>query len=51
MKTVADWLNHDLRRPITFLHSVWYAALIIGAIVAVNGLVLQFAKLAIVVLF
>ena len=50
MKTVTDWLNRDLRRPIMFLRSVWYLALIIGAIIAVIGLVLQFAKLAMVVL-
>ena len=50
MKTVTDWLNRDLRRPIMFLSSVWYLVLIIGAIIAVIGLVLQFAKLAMVVL-
>ena len=50
MKTVAGWLNLDLRRPIMFLRSVWYLALIVGAIIAVIGLVLEFAKLAMVML-
>ena len=50
MKTAKGWMNRDLRRPIMFLRETWYLALIIGAIVAVIGLVLEFAKLAIVVL-
>ena len=50
MKTVAGWLNRDLRRPIMFLRSVWYLTLIVGVIVAVIGLVLEVAKLAMVVL-
>ena len=33
-----------------FLRSVWYLALIVGAIIAVIGLVLEFAKLAMVML-
>ena len=39
-----------MRGPIMFLRSGWYLVLIIGAIVAVIGLVLEFAKLLVAVL-
>ena len=47
---MTGWWNRDLRGPIMFLRSVWYLVLIIGAIVAVIGLVLEFAELLVAVL-
>ena len=46
MKTDTDWMGHTVHRLIVVLREAWYMAFIIGAIVAVIGLVLEFAKLA-----
>ena len=50
MKTVTGWMDRDLHRLIMVLRETWYLALILAAIVAVIGLVLQFVKLLMVVL-
>ena len=50
MKTVTGWMDRALDRLIMVLREAWYLALIIGAIVAVIGLVLEFTQLAMVVL-
>lgn len=40
MKTDTDWMDHTVHELIVALSEAWYLALIIGAIVAVVGLVL-----------
>ena len=50
MNAVTDWMDRTVYRLIVILREAWYLALIIGAIVAVIGLVLEFAKLAMVLL-